>query len=153
LFVVSTFTKWGVRSILRDAVVETEELVTAAVKATGIPQERVYWTELTRIEYITIQLLGFETAIRIEVWDSAPNPPALPDDDSSPVKRGYYPTAGGKVVWAEIPLIPQRRKQHLQAQQEVVRTESSPVIPPPEQFGRGQDPELLRRVQDGLEGL
>jgi hypothetical protein len=54
LFVVSTLMKWGVRTILRSAVVETEELVTAAVNATGIPGERMYWTELTRIEYITV---------------------------------------------------------------------------------------------------
>jgi hypothetical protein len=58
-------------------VVETEELVTAAVNATGIPGERMYWTELTRIEYITIQLYGFEESVRIEVWDSAPNQPLL----------------------------------------------------------------------------
>ena len=47
LFVVSTLMKWRVRTILHSAVVETEELATAAVNATGIPQERVYWTELT----------------------------------------------------------------------------------------------------------
>jgi hypothetical protein len=67
LFVVSTLMKWGARTILRSAVVETEELVTAAVNATGIPGERMYWTELTRIEYITIQLYDFEESVRIEV--------------------------------------------------------------------------------------
>jgi hypothetical protein len=66
-------------------VVETEELVTAAVNATGIPGERMYWTELTRIEYITIQLYGFEESVRIEVWDSAPNPPLLPEETESPL--------------------------------------------------------------------
>ena len=123
--------KWGVRSILHAAVVETEALVTAAVKATGIPQERMYWTELTRIEYITVQLYGFETSIRIEVWDSAPNPPPLPDQAGSPVKPGCYPTPRGKVVWAELPLVLQRRQSRPQ--------------PPPEQFA--QDPDLLRRVR------
>lgn len=139
LFVVSTLTKWGVRTILRSAVGETEELVTAAVNATGIPGERVYWTELTRApEYITVRLLGFEEAIRIEVWDSAPNPPLLSEDTESPIKRGYYPTPRGKVVWVELPLLPQRS--------------SHPSRPITEQFAQ-DDPDLLRRVRDGLEKL
>lgn len=138
LFVVSTLTKWGVRTILRSAVLETEELVTAAVGCTGIPGERVYWTELTRIEYITVRLLGFEEAIRIEVWDSAPNPPLLSEETESPVKRGYYPTPRGKVVWVELPLLPQRS--------------SHPAQPAPEQFAQG-DPDLLRQIRDGLESL
>jgi hypothetical protein len=137
LFVVSTLTKWGVRTILRSAVVETEELVTAAVNATGIPQERMYWTELTRIEYLTVQLYGFEESVRIEVWDSAPNPPLLSEETESPVKRGYYPTPRGKVVWVELPLLPQRS--------------SHPPQPSSEQFS--QDPDFLRRVRDGLEKL
>ena len=128
--------KWGARSILRDAVLEVEDLVTAAVKATGIPKERVHWTELTRIEYITVQLYGSEESIRIEVWDSAPNPPTLPNT-GPPIKRGWYSTPGGKVVWAELSLVPQHRK---------ARPE-----PPPEQFA--QDPDTLRRVRNGLEGL
>jgi hypothetical protein len=137
LFVVSTLTKWGARTILRSAVVETEKLVTAAVNATGIPQERVYWTELTRIEYITVQLYGFEESVRIEVWDSGPNLPQLPEN-GSPIKRGYYPTPRGKVVWVELPILPQRPNH--------------PPQPAPEQFVQ-DDPDLLRRVRDGLEGL
>jgi hypothetical protein len=138
LFVVSTLTKWGALTILRSAVVETEELVTAAVNATGIPGERVYWTELTRIEYITVQLYGFEESVRIEVWDSAPNPPLLPEETESPIKRGYFPTPRGKVVWVELPLLPQRPNH--------------PPQPAVEQFVQ-DDPDLLRRVRDGLDGL
>ncbi len=36
LFVASTLTRWRARSILLDAVLVTEELVTSAVKATGV---------------------------------------------------------------------------------------------------------------------
>ena len=138
LFVVSTLMKWGVRTILRSAVVETEELVTAAVGRTGLRQERMYWAELTRIEYITIQLYGFEESVRIEVWDSAPNLPLLPEEKDSPIKRGCYPTPRGKVVWVELPLLPQRP--------------SHPSQSSTEQFAQ-DDPDLLRRVQDGLESL
>jgi hypothetical protein len=138
LFVVSTLMKWGVRTILRSAVGETEALVTAAVNATGIPEERMRWTELTRApEYITIQLYGSFESIRIEVWDSAPNPPLLLEETELPVKRGYYPTPRGKVVWVELLVLPQRP--------------SHPPQLPTEQFA--QDPDLLRRVRDGLEKL
>ncbi|MCA1709255.1 MAG: hypothetical protein LC808_40620, partial [Actinobacteria bacterium] len=66
----------------------SEELVTSAVKATGVMDEHVHWTEVTRINFITVHLLCREDSIRIEVWDSATN-------------RGCYATADGKVVWAE----------------------------------------------------
>ena len=128
LFVVSTLMKWGVRTVLRSVVVEIEALVTAAVNATGKPEERMYWTELTRIEYITVQLYYFEKSVRIEVRDSAPNPPLLSEETDSPVKRGYYPIPRGKVVWVELPLLPQRP--------------SRPSQPLTEQFS--QAPDFLR---------
>ncbi len=143
LFVVSTLMKWGVRTILRSAVVETEELVTVAVNATGIPEERMRWSKLTRIKYITIQLYGSPESVRIEVWDSAPNLPlgtdivVGTDETEAPVKRGYYPTPRGKVVWVELLLLPERP--------------SHPPQPVTEQFS--QDPDLLHRVRDGLEKL
>jgi len=34
----------------------------------------------------SVHLLGREDSIRIEVWDSAPNLPLLPDNAGSPVK-------------------------------------------------------------------
>ncbi|MGH8544740.1 MAG: ATP-binding protein, partial [Gammaproteobacteria bacterium] len=136
LFVVSTLNKWGVRGILLDAVLVTEELVTNAVRATGVMEARVDWNELTRIEFITVRLLGFKDSIRIEVWDSAPNPPPLADDAGSSIKRDYYPAPRGKVVWAELSLAPEHRNL---------------PTPPPEQFR--QDPDTIRRVRDGLEDL
>ncbi len=137
LFVISTLTRWGARSILLDAVAVTEDLVTNAVKATGVTDEHVHWTEVTRINSITVHLLSLEDSIRIEVWDSAPNMPLLPDNAGSPVKRGCYATAGGKVAWAELLVLPQRRK-----------TSALPQ-PPPEQCE--QYPDLLRRVLDELD--
>lgn len=111
LFVVSTLLKWEVaRSIILNAVSVTEELVTAAVKVTGVMDEHVPWTQVTCINFITVHLLGLEDSIRIEVWDSALTLPLLPDETRSPVKRGSYATAGGKVVWAELSVLPQRRK-------------------------------------------
>lgn len=73
-----TLDRWGAAPLINDAVLVVDELVTNAVKATGVMDEHVRWTELTRIEFITVRMLGFETSIRVEVWDSAPNLPALP---------------------------------------------------------------------------
>jgi hypothetical protein len=93
----------GARSILLDAVFVTEELVTSTVKATGVTDEHVRWTEVTRINFfITVHLLGREDSIRIKVWDSSPNLQLLPDDAGSPVKRGCYacslPEGASRVV-------------------------------------------------------
>jgi hypothetical protein len=33
----------------------------------GIPEECMYWTELTRIKYINLHIYGFEESVRIEV--------------------------------------------------------------------------------------
>ena len=140
LFVVSTLRNWGVQTILRSAVREAEGLVTQAVNATGIPEERMYWTELTRIEYLTVQIYGSPESVRIEVWDSGPNLPLLPEENGSPIKRGYFPTPRGKVVWSELPILPQRY------------TPSDLPQSAPERFVQ-DDPELLRRVRDVLERL
>lgn len=118
LFVVSTLVKWGARSILTDSVQITEELVTNAVKATGVMEERVNWNELTRIEHITVRLLGFDTTVRIEVWDSTPNL-SRTQDEYSHIRRGSYPTPKGKVVWAELPL---RRYRPLHHPSSLLRT-------------------------------
>jgi len=129
LFVEHTLDKWGTYTIIREAVRQVHDLVTMAVAATGITEDRSAWAELPRIEFITVRVLGFETGIRIEVWDSAPNLPVLAETagsdirhtrgDSSAdedgraeqgaVRRGAYPTPRGRVVWAELSLVPQRR--------------------------------------------
>lgn len=82
--------------------VVTKELVTSAVMTTGVMDEHVHWTEVTRINFISVHLLSLEDSVRLEVWDSASNLPPLPDDAGSPLKRRCYATAGGKVVWAEL---------------------------------------------------
>ena len=125
-----------------DAVLVVDELVTNAVMATGVVGEHAYWTALTRIEFIVVRLLGLEASIRIEVWDSASDLPPLPAEDSSAVRRGFYPASCGKVIWAELPIAPGRAEP------------CAPLYPPPQEFGRQQtNPEFLRRVRDGLKRL
>ena len=142
LFVAYTLDKWGAGFLVDEAVLVVDELVTNAVKATGVMDERVRWTEVAHMEFITVRLLGLEASIRIEVWDSTPNPPALPDDTGEVIKRGSYPTARGKVVWAELPVLPRHSQPH------------APLRPPPDELERIQpDLDLVRRVEDGLESF
>lgn len=108
LFVEYTLDRWGAGFLIQDAVPVVDELVTSAVKATGIMDETVRWTEVTHLEFITVGLLGFEASVRIEVWDSAPNPPVLTDEADAVIKRGCYLAARGKVVWAELGVLPRR---------------------------------------------
>lgn len=137
VFVEQTLHTWGVYTLIHEAVRQVDELVTMAVNATGITDDRSVSAALPRVEFITVRVLGLDSSIRIEVWDSAPNPPVLDETASAHVRRGSYPTAKGKVVWAELPVYPRR-------------SSFSPQ-PPAEQFR--QDPDTLRRVRDGLEGL
>lgn len=137
LFVEYTLDKWGAYTLICEAVRQVHHLVTMAVAATGITDDRSVWADLLRIEFITVRLLGFEGSVRIEVWDSAPNLPVLDETTGGYVRRGSYPIPKGKVVWAELPVYPRR-------------SSFSPQ-PPAEQFR--QDPDTLRRVRDGLEGL
>jgi len=90
-----------------------------------------------------VRLLGLEASIRIEVWDSAPNPPLLHDETGSPVKRGCYPAARGKVVWAELLVLPVLPG----------RTPSHQPISADEGEGTQPDHDLLCRVRGGLDEL
>jgi hypothetical protein len=117
--------KWRALSILPDAVTETEALVTSAVKATGVMVERLRWTEVYHLNFITVRLLGLEASVVIEVWDCDPDTPTLASPAGVVVNRGSYRVGSGKVVWAELTLFPQPH----------------------------QDLDLLRRVRDGLEKL
>jgi len=143
VFVVYTLDKWGVGLVAAEAELVVDELVRNAVTATGVMDEREHWNELTRVEFITVRLLGLEASIRIEVWDRSPTRPALPGRASAHIQRGSYAVAGGQVVWVELPLLPRR---------------SGPVapihLPPPEELRQPPtDPDLLRRVRDGLDSL
>jgi len=50
LFVAYTLDKWGAGFLVDEAVLVVDELVTNAVKATGVMDERVRWTEVAHME-------------------------------------------------------------------------------------------------------
>jgi len=123
---------------------------------------------------IRLQLFGDNTRVRIEVWDADPGPPAPrdPGEDGVPDvegegERGLFLVAAlsacwdwyltqestGKVVWYELeaerpelsgvggpasqPLLPRRMPRQVQVRPVVVM----------------KDPDILRRIRDGLRDL
>lgn len=107
-FAAEALRSWGVVDALDDVVLVASELVTNAVRATG--QKAGH--------RVAVQLRVAGRSLYIEVWDSAPGVPRANDVDSDAEEgRGLClvaalatrwgtcrPRAGGKVVWAELPL-------------------------------------------------
>ncbi len=88
LFVASTLAKWRLLSILPEATTATEELVTSAVKQTGIMDKRPRWTEVYHLNFITVRLVRLETSVAIEVWDCDPSAPLLAAPTDAVIDRG-----------------------------------------------------------------
>ncbi len=77
------------------------------------------WSDLRRLNVITVRLLGLRDRVVIEVHDVSPKPPvksmAHDDDDEGgrglhlveavATRWGHFPTRRGKAVWAEL-LVP-----------------------------------------------
>ncbi len=163
-FIHLTLARWGVSTIIDDALVVASELVTSAVATTGITDAHPRWSELDKLNLISVQLVGLENSVVIEVWDSDPYPPAMKSEDVDAEssyglhlipqvahRYGSYPKGTGKVVWAELivtaratqtpppPPLPRRQRRF------------TPDAHPP--IARQQDPEILRRVLEGLQNL
>lgn len=144
IFVGATLTRWGVTGVLDGALLVCSELVTNAVKATGITKPNPSWGELTSLRLLTVRLVGLAGSVVIEVGDSSLREPAVrqavPEDEGGrglgivehlAVRWGCYPCRSGNVVWAELPARPQAKAA-----------------------GReGPDARTLERVRDGLRGL
>ena len=122
LFVRHVFTRWHIPEEQReDAELLTSELVTNAVRATGITEPRPSDSAVhADVKLIGIRLLQFEHGMVIEVWDTSPELPVLRTAghdtehgrglqlvDALSARWGhYYARIGGKVVWCELGLTP-----------------------------------------------
>lgn len=118
MFARLTLAGWGASKVLEDAQLVVSELITSAVKATGITEPKPAWGALTSLNLLTVRLTGLEASVIVEVWDAGPDEPkvlqAAPDDEGG---RGLaivdqlasrwgarHHHLGGKVVWAELPI-------------------------------------------------
>jgi anti-sigma regulatory factor (Ser/Thr protein kinase) len=158
--------EWGLDGLAETAELLVSELATNAVQAMAGQEDHTT---------VRLQLFGDNTRVRIEVWDADPRPPAPrnPGEDGIPDLeaeggRGLFLVAAlsacwdwyltqeptGKVVWCELeaerpelsevggrpasqPLLPRRIPRQVQVRPVVVMN----------------DPDILRRIRDGLRDL
>jgi anti-sigma regulatory factor (Ser/Thr protein kinase) len=143
VFVRATLPRWGASRILDDAVLVTSELVTNAVRATGITEPNPVWSRLASLSLLTVRLVGLDASVVVEVWDASLEQPVIrhasADDRDGRGLRiverlssrwGSYPYRGGKVVWAELAAYPREEAER-----------------------GGLDSQTLTRVREGLQRL
>lgn len=167
LFVKYTLQTWQLGHLVDTAELLVSELVTNAVKATGITEPNPRWVELDDLRLIAVRLHRKADSVFIEVWDSDPTPPAMPEQSlDSENGRGlflvasmssrwnyYHPRSGGKVVWCELPIQSTALDDTVVMRPVLARRVRRPVPPPAEPLHFMTDPALLRRVHEGLKRL
>lgn len=161
MFIRQTLQCWQVKEYIDVAELVGSELVTNAVKATGVTGPDSTWTTVTAAHVIGVQLRIIGTGLYVEVWDNGEGAPVArcPDADTEG-GRGlllieamadrwdvYRPAVGGKVVWAEVQLTEPPKPLPLPALP--VRVTEEGVLPPV-QLGDIASTALLQRVLDGL---
>lgn len=118
LFVRHTLTRWHFEELTDPATLIMSELVTNAVKASGVTETEPRLWQITAEHVIGIQLRALEASLYIEVWDRTEGTPVKKNPTLEATSgRGlllveevakrwnvYRPPVGGKVVWAELPL-------------------------------------------------
>ncbi|WP_407561239.1 ATP-binding protein [Streptomyces sp. 184] len=122
IFTLLRLRTWGAVHLVEEAKLIVSELVTNAVKATGVTDPHLAWGTSSALNVITVRLVVQDDAIVIEVWDAEPTKPVRTDpaeDDEAgrglvlvealASRWGAYAARGGKVVWAELPLLPAAR--------------------------------------------
>lgn len=159
------FTRYTLQAWRLDHLVErverlTTELVTRAVRTTGIIEPNPRWTELDGLKLILVRLLILGDNLIFEVADSDPEFTAAGGD--IPLTRSlgrrwnyYRPPAGGKILWCELPL--SGSSHSLDQTQEIpcvlpqrIRKPVPKGVQPIEIMN---DLGMLRRVSDGLRNL
>jgi hypothetical protein len=115
-FVRRTLHHWRLDHLSDDAELVTSELVTNAVRATGLTGTPLLWSQLTHLAMIQVRLTLREDTVLIEVRDREAAVPVLqePGEDQEnnrglqvvvalSAEWGYYHVPrGGKVVWARL---------------------------------------------------
>ncbi|UJV42755.1 ATP-binding protein [Streptomyces sp. AMCC400023] len=113
-----TLTRWKLADYVETAELVMSELVTNALRATGLTDPEAKSWEITAEHVIGVQLRATGTSLVLDVWDRSSDVPVTesPGDDAEG-GRGllligatckqwdvFRPHAGGKIVWAELEL-------------------------------------------------
>ncbi|GHJ32997.1 hypothetical protein TPA0910_74300 [Streptomyces hygroscopicus subsp. sporocinereus] len=116
MFVQHTLTRWQLEDLAETTTLIMSELVTNAVKASGITDPK---REQVKAEHVIgIQLRAIDASLYAEVWDRTEAAPVRKNPTlDAESGRGlllvellakqwniFRPSVGGKVVWAELPL-------------------------------------------------
>lgn len=115
-FVRRTLRLWRLPELVDSAELVVSELVTNAVKSTGDPGREV--RDATACPAVGVQLRALGASLYVEVWDQGSGSPTIPEQTlGAEGGRGlflvqalstrwsvYRPSAGGKIVWAELAL-------------------------------------------------
>jgi anti-sigma regulatory factor (Ser/Thr protein kinase) len=108
--------RWGYSALLDSCELLVSELVTNAVKASGLPADAEFAERYDGLKSVRLRMFPTATSIFIEVWDSNAEPPVRKDFGlESEGGRGlflvemlsarwavYFPKRGGKIVWCEV---------------------------------------------------
>ncbi len=117
-FIRQTLQQWQLKEHIDSAELIVSELVTNAVKMTGIPDPDPKWSDIQGHHLIGVQLRSVDGKLYVEVWDPGTGSPVVPEQSlDAEGGRGlflvetlskrwdvYRPRRGGKVVWAELAL-------------------------------------------------
>lgn len=115
-FVTATLRQWGRADLIETAELLTSELVTNAVRATGVLKATIDPDEFDELNMLRIQIEARDSSTFVSVWDCDPTMPVavlhdLDDErgcglllvDAMSKRWSCYPSpAGGKVVWFEL---------------------------------------------------
>ncbi|MEW2544871.1 ATP-binding protein [Streptomyces sp. NPDC047002] len=117
-FVRQTLTTWQLADHIDSAELIVSELAANAVKETGLTDPAPQWEDVEAHHIIGVQLRVVDMRLYVEVWDRAEGSPVVPEQTpDAEGGRGLFlvdalserwdvhrPTAGGKIVWARLPL-------------------------------------------------
>jgi hypothetical protein len=158
-FVHITVQDWGLLGLLSDAERVAVELVAHAVEQTGIPDDELRWTEITKLATIGVRVSADNGVVLIQVRDCDSGSPlpqqgAYLDQHLEVVRElcsawDWYPLDGGRVIWAEVAPRPAQPPGPLPQRAAGWFSYPEPVTP----ITTVQDPDLLKAVLDGLHRL
>jgi anti-sigma regulatory factor (Ser/Thr protein kinase) len=165
MFIRHVLRDWNLADHIDAGELVVSELVTNAVKSSGLTDPEPKWTDIKAHHIVGVQLRVIDTSLYVEVWDRSPATPVKqPQADDSEGGRGLFliedlskrwgihrPPAGGKIVWAELEL-----------SKLTVPTEDRPRLPhrvltalraPEGQAREMASTALMERVLNGLRSL